>query len=402
MNSIVEWLVGINSGELAGHDWRVGFVSDHNNYARLALFGLLAAMIWLVIHCYRREGKAYRKMRGFLAVVRIAVVTIVMLILFQPAVIVDITETLYSKVVFLIDDSMSMSFSDRYSDQEQAKVRAALEEKLNCEGDEIEEMSRSSIVVRRLTDSGVVGTLAQDHPVELMKFSTESPAGASGYTAPLGSIGLLEEGATDSNDTKKALAEAMKSLSASGFETDHADALRATLEKFQGRRVGAIVMVGDGRSTRPRAALRLNAAMEYAKQRGVPCYSVLVGDPQPPRNLSILGVRAPREVRAGSIVDFSVLLSGRNIHSVDGNPVVRLYRRKKTDPWPEDLSTLEPVAERVVDLEEGGKERKASDKKDSWDRDVNFQVKTASSEAGEYVYRALVVKVEDEQSDKDK
>ncbi len=399
MNGILEWLIGIETGELSGREWRIGLVSDYNNYIRLGLLLLLAALVWLTVHCYRREGRSRPTLRLFLGGLRVAVIALTLLILFQPSVIVDITENFYSTVVFLVDDSLSMSFADGYGGKDQEAFRRRLAEQLVVPPERLAGMSRSDILAAGIA-AGINDEFRRFHPVEVMKFSTDTPPGKSGYTVSIGGLprtAETDEGAAGSS--AGSLKEIMKGLTAGGFETDYAPAIRDVLAQFQGRRLGAIVVLGDGRATLEGSGRRLDAALAATAQRGVPRYAVLVGDPVVPENVALTGIRAPRDIRAGSSIELTVLLSARNVTAE--SVTVALYRKSAVDEWPADLAGLEPLQEKRAKLDRAAASAGAGTDGGREEKEVVFRVKTAAGEKGEYVYRAVARPLENERAEND-
>ncbi|MCD4826137.1 MAG: hypothetical protein K8S55_16220 [Phycisphaerae bacterium] len=414
MSRILEWLLNLKPGELAGGDWTVGFVSDFDNYIKLGLFVVMAAMIALTVHCYRREGQTPRRTKGILAGIRILVILLVVTILFQPAIIITATETLYSSVLLLIDDSMSMSYRDNYNHGKSDDVRKRLAKKLAVTEAELADMTRSEILVRQLGGKdSVLGRLNEHHPIEILKFSTDRP-GRESYTNLLGAMplgsGKVKAPAESADKSPAAPAVTAKKqpdpsavsslldrLTAAGYATNHSAALRGTLERFQGRRIGAVVLISDGQPTNEDAAERLAAAMEYAGP--VPRYAVMYGDPTPPKNLTIAALRMPRQVRANSNTTAEVVLANRNLKGDSAD--VCIYRRKAGESWPKNLQSTKPLAHKVVKLlaDKPGAASVAGQSRGS--QSVKIEFKPPAGQLGEYVYRALVKKRADELTGED-
>jgi hypothetical protein len=482
MSKFLEWLLNLEPGRLSGGTWTIGFV-EHNNYVKLLLLGVLIFMVWLTAHCYRREGQTRPRTKGILAGLRIAVIAILLLMLFQPAVVLRIRETLYSSVLVLIDDSMSMSYQDHYASADQQAVRQQLADKLGVSPLDVETLSRMEIL-KRLTDrpGSVWYELARDHPVEFMRFSADQsdtsytnilgtiPCGQAGPPAPAAApakpidtelldaaradlkalagktAALDEETAVWAADEMVALAKddpelvrfvlhsidaaraaesgdsyieellealrkplqwpgrtirpgdltgMMNLLGADGFETDPARAMRDALDRFQGRRIGALVMIGDGMPTVAGVAGRLEAAKAYADQRGAPRFSVITGDPTPPKNVAVLALRAPREIRENAQTEFTVTLSHRNL---EGQTVdLCLSRRRAGEDWPEDYTKLPVLARRQVVLVAPEAEDVGGKTKGAQEVPLDFEPK----DLGEYIYRAWVAKRADEQTRQD-
>lgn len=380
MNAIVQWLLNFSPDDLAGGRWSVTLAAGHDNYMRLGLGLLAAGLIWLVARNYRREGEVRPKIKRICAALRIAVLLLLVVTLFQPAILLRITDTLHSSLLVLVDDSLSMSFQDRYaaaSPEDRAKLAAAV----GAEETQIETLSRSDLLKHLLQNNGVWETLNRDHPIEILRFSTDKP-GEDSYTALLGTILIRSTGASPAEGSQKeAMSEILNNLTASGYQTDPSAALRDALERFQGRRIGGVVLLSDGQPTLDDEDERLRATLDYADRVGVTRYTVLVGDPTPPKNISVVALRAPREVRAKGKVEFTVMLRQRNL--AGKNVEVRLYRGKAGEDWPANLLTLQPLARKIVTLKSP-----ATEKDDT--RIVRLETTPPAGEYGEFVYRAIV------------
>jgi len=338
MRQIVQWLIG-GRGDVAGaHDWRIGFAAEHNNYVILALLLVFAAMIYLTVRSYRREGRAPRRAKIVLGILRGAVLVLVFLVLFRPAVVLRYVNTVYSTLAVLIDDSLSMSFTDRYADPGE---RARLGGFLGVTPEQLAGLSRSEIARRALgAPGGTLEKLSADHPLVLLRFSTDQP-GRESYTRLLGTMDLVQPAGASPTPTTEAadLKATLSSLNAKGYETNIPAALRDAMDRLQGRRIAGIVLVSDGQMTAADGRERLAGALHYAAQRGLSLYSLLVGDPTPPKNLAVTALTGPREARRGTRVEMSAVLSHRNLKGQSAT--LRLMRRKADQPdWTDAGATV--------------------------------------------------------------
>ncbi len=336
IDQVVKWLLGSDPAELVGEgNWRFGFVASYGNYVNLLLIVLFMAMAFLVIRSYRREGDTPGSVKASLAVIRLLVCLLVLAVLFRPAIVLRFTRTVYSTVLVLIDDSRSMAFTDRYTDANEQTALAAL---MGTDEAGLEGVSRTDIVRKVLgRQGGLLEKLAEDHPLMLMRFSTDKQ-GQESYTRPLGqiagvtaSVDTRPRGQDDNASTQPTSAPAspddiLAKLTSSGYETNLPAGLRDSMDSVLGRRVAGIVMLSDGQMTTRGGNDRLADAMAYANQRGLRIYPVLVGDPTPPKNLSVTGLQAPREVRRGAMTEFSVVLAHRNLSGQEVS--VKLLRRE--------------------------------------------------------------------------
>ncbi len=429
LNDIWQWLLGADTGKFSGGDGaEFSFMADYNGALIFGMAVGFAALVFLVIRSYLKEGDAPKIAKGFLAAMRIIVIAIVFVILFRPAIVLRFTNTLYSSVVVLVDDSLSMSFNDKYLSparrsgepdaeyekrvEAAAQQRTALAAELGVSVDQLETISRKDIVRRLLIKrGGPLAELAKDHPLVLMGFSTsdpgqpyirrlldapvgdELPKDADGRPidlvdididpdvigkalqvvstpamatttpasgpAPADMSPLLEKFAgiskedtdarlaivvelaggadaliarlkakSDDADLVKLTAAlsqmnisgelarrvALCQLNASGFETNLSTAIRQAIKKVSGRRLAGIVVISDGQITSAGGGNgRLSSALEFAKTSKVPLYGVAVGDPEPPKNLTVAALQAPREIRKDSEAEFTATLTHRNL-----------------------------------------------------------------------------------------
>ncbi|HOD83542.1 MAG: hypothetical protein BWX88_00738 [Planctomycetes bacterium ADurb.Bin126] len=382
-SKLLEWLFRIQPGQTAGGEsWRVDFIAEYSNYVKLGLLLVLAGLAFLVIRSYRREGDASRRAKGFLAGVRLAVIVLAMLMLLRPAAILRFSKTLRSTVVVLVDDSFSMSFKDAYAGEDSGPKLARF---LGISPDKLADMSRQEIIRRLLArQGGPLAKLAQDHPLMLLRYSSQDTS--QPYTRLLSLLDYGEAGPAGQEQVVAQVNSALSVLSGAGHETNIAAALRDALEKVQGRWVAGVVLVSDGQITSEDGSARLASALTFASQRGVNLYSVVVGDPTVPRNVGVSSLQAPQEVVQGSTVEFSALLSHRNF---GGRSVkVRLLQR----PIDKEQWTDTGVSADVkLEQDEGGGADEV--------RSRGLQtVKLACEvrQTGQFVYRAQVEAAEDD------
>ena len=458
LNDIFQWLLGADTGKFSGGDGaEFSFVADYSGGVILGVAVLFAGLAFLVIRSYLREGDASKVAKGFLATVRILIITIIFVIFFRPAIVLRFTNTLYSSVVVLIDDSLSMSFADKYlsptrrSDESPpeyqrrvdaaAAQRKALADELGLRVDELETMSRKDIVRRLLVKrGGPLGELAKDHPLVLMRFSTadqsksytrklmdapvaeEDPQAKPGQTvepvdvaidpavvrkavemlvsspptstAPATAPALVDDSGDvlakfdefpaydidsrlamlvelaggagellkylDAHRNDEEIAKladglvrlhrsgglarrtSLAELTGKGFETNLSTAIRNALEKVSGRRLAGIIVISDGQITSTGGGNgRLSSALDFALESKVPLYGVSVGDPEPPRNLTVAALQAPREIRKDSEAEFTATVTHRNL---DGeNVTVRLQERPADGRDWVDTGVSEPL-----------------------------------------------------------
>lgn len=401
MNRIIEWLFGANAGDLAGGtDWSIDFIGEYNNYVKLALLAVMAAMVYLTVRSYRREGQTPARSKALLAGIRIAVILLVFVVVFRPAIVLQFTRTIYSSVVVLVDDSLSMSFKDHYADGPQ---RAALVKALGANENDLAEMTRSGIVQKVLgKDGGALSRLANDHPLEIQRFSTSQP-GREPYTNRLGPPieSVMEQdkakkpaqaaqaAAAKAQTTHARLADMLSHLSASGYDTNIPAAMRDSIDNVLQGKKGYIVVVSDGRMTADGAEGRLAGVREYAANQGYPLYTVTVGDPTPPKNVAVVALKVERQVRKNAAVPFIIKIAHRGLAGQD--VTVHLQRRQDDeDDWTDVKSQT------VTLVNTNGQTEQSATRGDQ-----EIEMVVDMDDVGDFVYRAMIPARADEQNASD-
>ena len=383
MNNLWQWLLGTrNRPGLDGPgSWGLTFTAEYDAYVTLAILVALGVMVWLTVRSYRREGEHKPAVKIGLAAVRVAIIVLCVGALFKPAAVLSNNRVLHSAVIVLIDDSQSMTVKDRYADAAVAKELSTL---LGVEPSALAGVSRLEIVkAALLRQGGAVARLAREHPIRVMKFSP-----GSSNANEVDSLGVVEEMTDDvavgDAPTPQPLRALLEGLRGEGHSTNVASAIRRTLESAQGQRIAGLVVISDGRQTAADAGNRLQHALEYAQARGIAMYSVVVGDPTPTKNLTVMSLQAPREMRKTATVDMTAKLAHRNL---DGQTVtVKLYANSQDpDEWQftgvETTVTLEPTHAGV--------------------QDVVLKIDSVPDQLGTWMYKALVEPLPEESNVED-
>jgi len=393
MGEWLERLLGITPGDLAGADeWTLRFVGvPASLWTLMGMAVALAVLVALTVRSYRREGDAPARAKAFLAGVRIAAILALFALLLQPAIVLRYKKTLHSTVVFLVDNSLSMRRADRWADTGE---RTALASLLNLAPEKLsgdERPSRLEIMKRALArEGGPLARLAEDHPLALVAFSTAAP-GKEAYTQMPATTqptrpdsAAPREAAGAAASPPAEITAALTKLDASGYETNLGRALREAVEKVEGRRVAAIVVVSDGQNTSRAEGGRAQAAIDLARERGIPVYAVAVGDPAPPKNILVAQLQGPGEVRKGSTAAMTAFLAHRGFAGT--TVTVDLARAPLgSDRW-EETGIAESVALA------GGEGDAAGDLQE-------VVLRVPMNEVGQYRYKASV-KPRDEEIDR--
>ncbi len=386
MSGFIKWLFGGYPGgsQEGSAQWRLGFVADYGNYVIMALMAALAAMIYLTIRTYRREGDAPRGAKALLAGLRITVILLVAVILFRPAIIYRFTRTLYSSLVVLLDDSISMSLTDSTVLQDGAGRREKLAGLLGVSPADLEQMSRAEIVRRLLVRrGGAIGALAADHPLVLMRFSTDNP-GRESYTDV---IERIDSPSMAPGEVIERLGESLAHMRADGYETDIAAALGQVRETMRGRRMAGVVLVSDGRVTSAKPGSPMagdSSSGALAEGLGAGVFAVMVGDATPRKNVAVTALHAPGEVRTGALTEFSAVLSCRNAETQKIK--LRLLRRNAdSGKWtPTGKESIINVSEHLPPAEGDSPQNRRNGPVV-----ITADLKVKPEETGKFVYKVV-------------
>ena len=276
--SWIEQLLGIKTGLGEGTVWSLEHSWHWAPWVTL-LFAVFAVVF--VVGIYLRENReSPAPLRMVLAAIRLALVLIVLFMLAQYALSFQRTGLPY--LVVLVDDSLSMTTIDRYEEE----VGARLAERI--EGAGYEQLSRWNLVRTLLVEreGALPDALRRDYRLRLYFVTGARPVRGEG----------LDE-----------LIEEFRSLEPSGESTRLGTAVRAVLDDLRGTAPAAVVILSDGINT---DGPDLSDAATYARSKGVPLFTVGLGDERPVRDLELADLLVDDVVFVGDVVNFEFQLSG--------------------------------------------------------------------------------------------
>ena len=279
--SLPHWLeqwLGIPAGPGEGIVWSLEHTWAWPPW--LTLLALVAA-IALVVYIYLHEGQQVsRGYRLMLAGVRLAVLTLVVLMIAQVSIALRRTGLPY--IAVLVDDSLSMTTVDRYED----KLKSLVGERMRRAG-LLGEPSRWQLARTILIERDA------DLPKQL----------ASGYKLRCYAL----TGMGDLGAEPEAIVRQLAQRQPTGEATRLGAAVRTILDELRGTPPAAIILLSDGITT---DGPPLSQAAEYARSKGVPLYTVALGSGSPPRDLKLADLLVDDVVFLGDIVTFEAKLSG--------------------------------------------------------------------------------------------
>ena len=272
---------------------------------REALLAILAggvAGIWLL---YRRvAAKVNRRRRLILTAIRAAFLAVLMVMLAVPAIATFRSRTGSVYTAVLIDTSRSMSLGDAAAGQD---------------------ASRLELARQMLNEQGLLSQLAAQSDVAVYAFDGDARR-----------IKLVE-GAGGARQIGK--------IDAAGSYTHFYRGIDTVDQDLRGLPLASVVMLTDGNIRKPPGKSSDSGggtaqdAAGILKARGVPLHVVGLGEPNPPRDLEVRQVDAPRKVRRNSEVEVFVTVR----HTGFTEPF-DLQVRRDGQPQPVLTRSIKPAA----------------------------------------------------------
>jgi hypothetical protein len=254
-------------------DWRFEFNGLGSDWLSLAAVAIGALFIVYLLYVYRRDaGRGSRRMQVLLPGLRLAVIALAFLCLFQFT--LSVGRIGLPVLALVIDDSASMGLEDRYPDDRTNELADQLARATGAST-----KTRIGLTQAILTrDNGqFLRELLEHHKVRLYRFSdTATRLGTRDFAGP----GDVAE-----------IAGKIKELKAEGSRTRPGPALRKVLDDFRGSPPAAIILFTDGVASTGDAD-RLSPAAEAAAASFVPVEAVGIGSEQPSRDLQLYDVSA--------------------------------------------------------------------------------------------------------------
>jgi len=280
----------------------------------LIILGASALIIWL----YRREGQVPFAYKMFLAAIRIALLLLTLFMLSEAVLSVERTGLPY--FVFMVDDSASGQVVDHF---ENPKTKAALGD-LTTQA----EPTRLAVAKSWLAHDGakVVYEIQKQNKVRFYLVSS--------------SARMLTE--VDTPTDIKAAIDKIKAVEPTGAQSRLGAGVRQVLTELRGAPPSAIVLLTDGQTTDGES---LSKAAEFAARKGVPIYTIGLGNPEPPRDLELTELLVDDVVFVDDLVRFQAKLLSRGFAGRE--VVIRLKERDRSSSDPKASRELESIRVKV-------------------------------------------------------
>lgn len=272
--------------------------------------GVIAA-VWLI---YKLEtGIAGPASKVLLGALRVLIVLVALFVLFEPVVSTELSEVRQSYVLVLIDESLSMSFTDIYDDPRELSRLCSV---LNVSREELCEIRRLDIVKKILAkkDVNLIEDLLEKSSLKVFTFS--------------GGIRLFGEGrkggkflVAAGSENVEAQADPFSTLEAAGSETKLGDSLNEALNFLKGQLISGVVIISDGRNNR--GMLKPRQVAQAAGLKKIPIYTVGVGNPREPKDIALLNLEAREVVLVNDKVNFNFTVRSRGYENENATVTLR-------------------------------------------------------------------------------
>jgi hypothetical protein len=295
LQRLVERYLGLPQAEAGERtDWRFELAGLGSDW--LSVAALLTAVVFIIylLYVYRRDaGRGPRPMRALLPGLRLAVIGLAALCLFQVT--LSVGRVGLPVIALVIDDSASMGLEDRYPDDRTNELADRL-----ARGAKLGAKTRLGLTQSILTrdDGEFLRELLEHHKLRLYHFSdTATRLGTRDFAGPADAVEMASK---------------IRELKAEGSRTRPGPALRKVLDDFRGSPPAAIIFFSDGVASTGDAD-RLSLAAESAAASFVPVETVGIGSEQAARDLQLYDVSAEELAFVGDPYTVSGKVKGEGL-----------------------------------------------------------------------------------------
>lgn len=277
---VIYFLLGIEGQALDPNaTWNLGWENAPETWILILL--IIPAVLLFGYLIYRYEPDLSTGRQILLATFRIGAISVLLIMLFQPYLYNEIELTRESNIALMVDNSGSMSFTDRYRNEETISrltfltgLREEGEEVTSEMETELEGFSRLELLnrIRNNPDLNVMEELSRDQILRMYTFAR----------------GIQEQ---DPDQTLEESENAGATAMGNGF--------RDVIERQRGYDTSAIILFSDGQSNAGEDPV---SAVEYLKNQGmdIPIHTVATGARYPPLHVNITELQAPDTAQVGA------------------------------------------------------------------------------------------------------
>ncbi|MCS6775793.1 MAG: VWA domain-containing protein [Chloroherpetonaceae bacterium] len=286
--SLWEWLLGLPPGLWKRvEQMQPVFVARETLGALLIVLAL--AVFWFAFQYWRDGTRPSWWSKGPMLLLRLLALTALGVMLLQPSLRLQQTDTVRPAVVLLVDTSDSMARTDPRLPAVRAQREARATGMSPATVGQATRLTRANALLNR---AQVLQELSKRYAVRVYGFASDA------QTVPL----------PDTAESRTSYRFSLQREPGKSDSTQIGTALRRALEDLSGQPVAGALILSDGGNNLGEDPL---AVAEMAKQAGIPVSTLGLGDPTKTKDLSLLSVLADDVVRVNNTVNVFAALSHR-------------------------------------------------------------------------------------------
>ena len=347
-----DWLIG--SDPDAKGSPVLKWANFPESWGVFVLIFVVLAIGFGVFWLYRREMDTCPKpIKLTLAALRLAVLLFLVALYLKPSVFFQQVNEIKRNVSWLRDGSLSVAKSDIYRDSktiEQLAAATGLEQDVIRSGAQTRAALLNSAVAK---SRDAIDVIRSKGGIEVLDFSDDvksvallpSQTGSTGSDAPA----ETENPNSNSSDaTGGTLSDTIPPLQANGLGTDIWQALRASLEKPE--KLSAILLISDFQHNGSEDPIEL---ARKAAALGIPIFGIGLGDPNPPRNITVSEVYVRNKAYPNEPFEIEGLVQVNNL-SGELNQLNIELRQQRIDPRTGAPGDFESVTTKAFPVPDSG------------------------------------------------
>ena len=290
-------------------------------------------LLVFVVACYLRDTRDMSRLwTSWLLMLRLAVIVGLLLVFLNPRERESERTFRTSRVILLVDTSLSMSFPENKPGGREVSGGEA-------------ERTRALALRELLSETPLVKTLTRDHQVRVYTFDAgldDEPVFEFASRDPRGRPADDSSSAGDepgdpelptADDWDRAIRpwsvaeEGQAEAVGGGLETRVGEAVLTVLQREGGDGLAGVVVMTDGASN---AGTDPGPARQLAVRRKVRLFAVGVGSLELPDNIQLVNVQAPTDVHVGDAYGFSVFVKGQGAGVLGKDVQIELLRKPES------------------------------------------------------------------------
>ena len=327
---VIDWLAGDDPAR--GGTPQLQWLNLPESWGAFLLIAIIGLIIFAVFWLYRRENNTCpQPVKVVLACLRLAVLLMLVAMLLRPSMFYQQVNEIKPNIDLVRDSSLSFARGDKYRDKEHVKQLA---ESTGLDATEIADgtVSRSTILNNAIKDSKWLEKIRDKGALQVIDFSDGTSAVAVVPAIIESNVESNErdqeaEGETenqqsppgDSAGGSQLIRNTVPELEPKGLGTDIWQALRESLDDVAN--LSAIVLISDGQHNGSEDPIEMALR---ASSMEIPIHVVGIGDPNPPRNISITEVFVRDKAYPDEPFEVEALLQSTSSSEPSGNQQINV------------------------------------------------------------------------------